>query len=231
MQGVQEKNVLDSETFFFDFSSNWQVEILIRYNSLLFLDATHNTCISFEDRSKKAFLYTILVKHDVAGCGIPAAFMITNSETQWPLASWLNWLRKNLLVPVVPKFMIDCSATEIAVIESSFGSPQIRLCHWHMLRSIQTQVNSKIKTSASIDKQTIIPIRKSAVQDFVRLIYSKTIEEFGQIWSEYSDNYRQHEEWLRYIKANWQKHPERWLGGNCDVSSSFHQIIENVLNI
>ena len=76
-----------------------------------------------------------------------------------------------------------------------------------------------------------MPTRKSAVQDFVRLIYSKTIEEFGQIWSEYSDNYRQHEVWLRYTKVNWLKHLERWWGGNRGVSSNFHQIIENVINI
>lgn len=218
IQDVQEERVTDPEAFLFAFSSNWQVEILCRYHSLLFLDATHNTCISLEDRHRKAFLYTILVKHDVAGCGIPVAFMVTNSETQWPLAMWLNSLRVHSLLPTSPKFMIDCSATEIAAIESSFQAPQIRLCYWHMLRSMRTQANSKIKTSASIQGQLITQIRKFAVQDFLGLMYSRTVEEFGQIWTEYHDRYQLHEEWLKYIEANWLKHPERWWSGNRNVS-------------
>ncbi|KAI0999334.1 hypothetical protein K3495_g8861 [Podosphaera aphanis] len=36
---------------------------------------------------RKAYLYTIFVKHDVAGKGVPVAFMITSSEAQGPLAS------------------------------------------------------------------------------------------------------------------------------------------------
>ena len=111
MQDVREDRITDSATFFFAFSSNWQVEVPLTHNSLVFLDATHNTCISLEDRNRKAFLFTILVKHDTAGCGIPVGFMITNSETQWPLARWLNLLREKYLMPLSPKIMIDCSAT------------------------------------------------------------------------------------------------------------------------
>lgn len=109
------------------------------------------------------------------GRGIPVALIITNSETQWLLIRWLNWFRANYLIPVSPKFMMDCSATEIAAIESSCGNPQIRLCYWHMLRSMRTQVISKIKDFPFIDGQSITHIGKSAVYDYLQLAYSKRI--------------------------------------------------------
>lgn len=104
--------------------------------------------------------------------------------------------------------MIDCSFAEMAAIGRSFESPQIRLCHWHMLRSMRMQVNSKIKNS-STERQPTTQIRKSAVQDFVGIKFSKTVEEFGQTWIEYFDKYLQYEEWIKYLKLNWLKHPEK----------------------
>lgn len=120
--------------------------------------------------------------------------------------------------------MIDCSATEMAAIESCFQNPQIRLCFWHMLRAMRTQANSKIKQLPSIDGQSITHTRKSAVQDFSRIMYSKTVAEFGHIWKEYHDKYHQNEEWLNYLRANWLKYPERWWSGNRDVSLNYPHI-------
>lgn len=123
------------------------------------------------------------MKHDFSGYGIPVAFMVTNSETKWPLARWLSWLREIYLIPVSPKFMTNCSVIEIAAIISSFESPQFRSYHRCMSRSMWSQVNAKIKTSASNEEKSLMQIKKSAAQDFMGLIYSKTIEEFGQIWT------------------------------------------------
>lgn len=74
----------------FAFSHNWQGDIFKKRNSILLIDSTHNTCYSLEDRQENSFLYTLLLKHDFAGCGIPVAFVVTNSEFQRLLASWLE---------------------------------------------------------------------------------------------------------------------------------------------
>ena len=70
--------------FLFAFCTSWQLSIFRRYQSLLCLDSTHNTCFSLES-NHKAFLHSIVIQHDEAGCGIPVAFMITNIETMTPL--------------------------------------------------------------------------------------------------------------------------------------------------
>lgn len=120
------------------------MEVFLEYKSITFLDSTHSTCFFLEDGNRKAFLYTILIKHDAAGCGVPVAIMTTKSETQRPLASWFSWVRQKLHLPTSITFMIDCSATEMADIESAFGDAQIRVCNWHMLRAMRFQVKKKV---------------------------------------------------------------------------------------
>ena len=93
LDDVPENKVDKYNFFYFAFCSSWQIEVILKYNSILFLDPTYNLCYSLEDRGRKAFLYSILVKHDAAGCGIPVAFMINYSETQRPVVRWLNWLK------------------------------------------------------------------------------------------------------------------------------------------
>ena len=167
--------------------------MLQKYNSIVFLDSTHNTSFSLDNRERKAFLYSILVKHDDAGCGVPVAFMITNSEAQRPLARWLTLLKEKLLLPISPIIMIDCSATEMAAIGTAFENPQIRLCHWHMLRAMRNQANSKIRLPVSLSEgsgnrfsiEELKLIKNSAINDFVKLIPSTTLPEFSEIWSNY----------------------------------------------
>ena len=144
----------------FAFCTQWQKIQFSQYSSLLMLDSTHNTCYALENSERKIFLYTIVIKHDVAGCGIPVAFMMTTSEGQKPLVEWLSWLKTNLPLEGSPTFMIDCSRTEIAGISAVFTSPEIRLCHWHMLRAMRNKVSKKIK----IDNNSAEPLTKNAAR-------------------------------------------------------------------
>ncbi|KAI0999267.1 hypothetical protein K3495_g8929 [Podosphaera aphanis] len=66
LDDVPEDKVDEYNVFYFAFCSSWQIEVILKYNSILFLDSTHNVCYSLEDRGRKAFLYSILVKHDAA---------------------------------------------------------------------------------------------------------------------------------------------------------------------
>lgn len=226
LEKVPEDQIDDNEVFFFALCSSWQVEVFLEYKSIAFLDSTHNTYFSLEDGNRKAFLYTILVKNDVAGFGVPVAFMITNSETQRPLASWLSWLRHRLQLPTSIIFMIDCSATEMAAIESSFGDPQIRVCYWHMLRAMRFQVNQKVflptfagEASVSVSRKgQNKKLRESVMQDFINLMNTNTREEFYHACNCYCNNYAEQKNWLYYIESKWMKHSEKWWRGNRAVS-------------
>lgn len=154
--------------------------------------------------------------------------MVTNSETQRPLTRWLAWLKQSLHLPSSIIFMIDCSATEMAAIETVFGYSQIRLCHWHMLRAMRTQVSKKIcipvsdsgasanQSRTEVNKQ----IRKSAIDDFLQLIHSRSAAEYDQIWGNYLANYSQYVPWMTYIESTWLKHTEKWWAGNRIVNLS-----------
>ena len=223
---ISEDEFDGNKAFVFAFCSSWQVGVFQKYNSIVFLDSTHNTCVSLDDRNRKAFLYTIVVKHDFAGCGIPVAFMVTNTETQNPIARWLTWLKECLQLPCNFNFMIDCSATEMAAISSVFGEPQIKLCHWHMLRAMRSQAGSKIiapltagqNANSRTVKELNVQLRKSAIQDFVNLVHTKSKKEFDDTLSRYYKKYQEHKKWLNYIDTTWMKHTDKWWSGKRIVS-------------
>lgn len=54
-----------------------------------------------------------------------------------PLEEWLRWLKDTVPFVTTPKFMIDCSKTEVATIKAVFPGPNIRFCHWHFISSIE----------------------------------------------------------------------------------------------
>lgn len=107
------------DDFVFAFCTSWQVSLFRRYQSLLCLDSTHNTCCALES-SRAAYLHSIVIKNDDAGCGVPVAFMITSTETMEPLVEWLKWLKDAVPFVTTPIFMIDCSKTEVAAIKLCF---------------------------------------------------------------------------------------------------------------
>lgn len=164
----EEWEVGNQNEFLFSFCTAWQLSVLSKYPSLLCLDSTHNTCYALDDRSRKAFLYTIVVRHSTAGCGVPIAFMITSSETRLPLERWLKWLKLNTHLTESPTFMIDCSVTEVAGINAAFESPKIRFCHWHFFRALNSQ-----------SKKITDPVaRKSAVSEFSDLVRTRSVNDF-----------------------------------------------------
>ncbi len=226
IQDVPEDRVGNRSVFMFAFCTSWQTDVFRKYTSLLCLDSTHNTCYALNDKGRKAFLYSIVVKHDEGGCGIPVAFMITSSETQRPLARWLMWLKQILPLHNTPIFMIDCSSTEMAAIGSVFIRPEIRLCYWHMLRAMRSQANNKISSpliagenpNSRSRKDRSSQIRESAMGDFVKLIHTETVDKFGDAWATYQVKYSGYEEWMIYLSSNWLCQAEKWWSGNRYVS-------------
>lgn len=63
--------------FLFVFYASWQIHQFRQYSSLLCLYSTHNTSFALDDRSGKVYFDAIVVKNNVADCGISVAFMIT----------------------------------------------------------------------------------------------------------------------------------------------------------
>lgn len=96
-----------SKDFLFAFCNCWQLGLLRRHSSILCLDSTHNSCFSLESNDA-AFLHSIVIKNDGAGCGIPVASMIINRETMLTLEECLKWLNAEPFERT-PIFVINCS--------------------------------------------------------------------------------------------------------------------------
>lgn len=132
--------------FLFTFSTCWQLRLFHRPSSLLCLDSTHKTCCVLKS-DRRAFLHSIVIKHEDVGCRIPVAFMINSSETMVPLEIRLSWLKDAMPINQTPTLMIDCSRTELAAIKSVFPNANNFFCRWHFLGTISLQANSKIEIS------------------------------------------------------------------------------------
>lgn len=86
LEEVPENEVDKKVTFVFAFCERWRIMTLHKYILIMLIDTTHGRYYSLDDRDEKTLPYTIRVKHHEAGCGVPSAFMITNSKIQRLLA-------------------------------------------------------------------------------------------------------------------------------------------------
>lgn len=89
-----------------------------RDGDMISLDSTHKTCTY--QPNKFCYLYTIVARCNDTGKGKPLVWMFTNSESQYPIRYWLEWLKNEH--GYIPKgIMIDNSNTEIAAINNTYN--------------------------------------------------------------------------------------------------------------
>jgi hypothetical protein len=105
------------------------------------------------------YLYTPVSRCRVTGKGKPLVWMITNSESQYPVTFWLRWL-KDIHGYQPSKVMINNSDAEIAAINMAYNMPdttrddqqgivfnnnvKIMICHWHLLKAWKKAILTKV---------------------------------------------------------------------------------------
>ena len=102
---------------------------------------------TFGTNKSKYSLFTIVVRHDSAGMGLPGAWIITSDERTETIAYCLRAVRESLRTfrPVnvtgewTPNaFIVDCALSEIAAVRQVFGlAVQVFWCHWHVLQAMK----------------------------------------------------------------------------------------------
>ncbi|CAD6950424.1 unnamed protein product, partial [Tilletia laevis] len=180
------------------------------------LDSTHNTGYGMT-RDEKVFLTTIIVRSQDTGSGFPAAFLLTPSETQLPLAYFLSWVTK--LVPAPKDVMVDCSVTEQAAIKITFSSsaqpPRILLCQWHVVRAWEDNIKNKIKFP-QLDDEGVA--RSRQVQERCRkilrdLVYAAQPETFLAQFAEFQREWTMFfPDFMLYFRREWvtKRPPSMW---------------------
>ncbi|GAA5950286.1 hypothetical protein JCM10213_003867 [Rhodosporidiobolus nylandii] len=181
--------------------SGWQEEILEVDGAILCMDSTHNTSYA-HDPLDKAFLYTLVAKHGPTGKGIPVCFMLTPSETQYPVTAWLRWLSDEL--PTFrPRFiMADCSATEAAAVrewlaheDDERAKPHLLWCHYHLFKAL-----------GGLDAG------REGFAEFKKLVDATSEDVFNSAWTAFRARYSstRHRPWLQYMTGYCYPARERW---------------------
>ncbi|KAG2216418.1 hypothetical protein INT45_001375 [Circinella minor] len=151
--------------FFFAFMSQWQLKLLKENGDLVSLDSTHKTCV--DGTNHDCYLYTLVARCRITGKGKPLTWMITNSQAQYPILYWLQWLKdEHGYVP--SRVMIDDSDTEIAAINKAYNTVnddvssgtytdnvKILICHWHVLRAWKKNILTKLTAKPSTPSKTL----------------------------------------------------------------------------
>ncbi|KAE8180866.1 hypothetical protein CF335_g9120, partial [Tilletia laevis] len=202
------------------FMTSWQKQMLLMHghDSIVSLDATHNTCFGFEHK-EKVWLYSLVVRSSITGRGIPAAFMLTNGEHAQPIVFWLQALRRDPRVRFIPKqIMIDCSSTELSAIRMAYppdNLPTVLFCDWHMLKAMSDQSKKKVRGHSQHTRgaQKIAAnqlAQKEARESFIVLMNAPDQAAFETQAAAYLQTWSCCPAWQAYIQKEWLPQRAMW---------------------
>lgn len=78
--------------------------------------------------------------------------------------------------------MVNCSRTELTALKNAFEKPEVRLCYWHMFRTLRMQAATKLqygeeecgmkqrRTEETFERNW--EFRQAAVSGLMKLIYT-----------------------------------------------------------
>lgn len=122
--------------------SRWQWNILHR-ESAWSVDATHDI-----GPYPNGILYTIVVRMQSTGTGVPVAYLFTNDHSAEPLVEWFHEFKDRNLNPV--KVTIDASLPEDNAIQSVLGeNVSVQYCTWHVRRAWSSQLKGRVTAASS----------------------------------------------------------------------------------
>jgi hypothetical protein len=167
------------------------------------MDSTHGTCVDDTSSSpngkiKRCYLYTLVARCSATGKGAPLAWMITNTETQYPIQYWLQWLHEDHGFSP-QQFMIDNSDAEIAGIRSVFGgSVRILLCHWHIIKNWKKNIAMKLKVQPGVRRSRveITGRRDLALVNMLKLLNARNEGDYDVVYMEF-------QQWCQSDQETW----------------------------
>ena len=163
---------------------------------MISLDSTHKTCI--DASNKDCYLYTIVARCRTTGKGKPLAWMITNSQAQYPILFWLKWSKdEHGFVP--ERVMIDDSDTEIIAINKAYNSVNdetstftntvmILICQWHILKAWKKNILTKLLAKPCTPSKTISEkkrMREDALSLMMSMMAAQSPNDFDLMHEEF----------------------------------------------
>ncbi|KZV59651.1 hypothetical protein PENSPDRAFT_561269, partial [Peniophora sp. CONT] len=170
------------------------------------------------DKLRAAGYLVLFEDNLLTGKGVPAAFMLSPTESQWPIIDWLSWLIKPVaaggLGYMGKCWMIDCSDTEAAAIRAAIPGAQIIVCMWHVYKAVSEQAKKKLHSDLPDRKEKIAAnktLRDGAVDDFRSLACCDSEQKFRELWHQHMLKYQAHAEWRKYLESEWLPKQKQWV--------------------
>ncbi len=189
---IQNIEFLENE-FSLSFASPWQLDLL-RNSQFFCMDATHSITMD-----KKTVLYTLVIRHNISGKGVPVGYMLTNDHSRTPITRWLNGLKNVGMLPL--RITIDCSIPEINSITGVFGpSTTIQLCLFHVSRAWNTNLKSKVKSDSPLNNRILWGFIMGELKS---VMYERSVELFESKLESFFEKWSNHVEFIEYFKKEW----------------------------
>jgi hypothetical protein len=164
--------------------------------------------------------------------------MITNSENQFAIQFWLQWLKdEHGFYP--RQFMVDNSNTEIAGIRAAFGeSMTILLCHWHVLKGWKANVKTKVMVMAGVNGIARLEIqarRDVGLSKMKKMMHAKDEAEYDilyldfQSWCQDDQGIWDSAGLLDYFRTHYDKKKTLWSSAWRQVKSVGVGVVVNGL--
>lgn len=102
---------------------------------------------TFETNKARYSLFTLFVRHDSSGMGLPRAWIITSDDRTETIVYCLKSVREalstsrpgNITGEWTPTaFLVDCALSELAAVRQVFGETVVVYwCHWHVIQAMK----------------------------------------------------------------------------------------------
>lgn len=148
---------------------------------------------------RNGILYTIVIRHNVAGRGVSAAYLFTNNQSAESLVNWFRWLQKLGVHPV--KVIIDCSLPEYNAIGAVWvNKVAVQYCTWHVARTCMQQILAKVDCQ---DPQKKEELTADLREDLLGLMRENDREAFLTHLDEFKVKCAEQTRFIEYFLTQW----------------------------
>jgi len=187
----------EPKAFLFCYQSAWQKNLLMRYQTVVLLDATYKT-------TKYALpLFTLVVKTNVNYINV-GVFVVLHEDTD-SIAEALKIFQSWNPDWKPSYFLVDYSIPEMNAITICFPSCRIYICDFHRLQAWQRWLKTTTNVPRAEDAEELLKL-------FKKLAISRNDQEFLVAETKLydSDSWKRNEKAQKYFCSTWLPVKDKW---------------------
>lgn len=207
--------------FMYGFQTEFQRRILKSKSAqIVCIDGTHGTT------SHKTNLFTLLVRDNDGGQGVPIAHLISEKKAKNTLVYWLEAIKEQNKEWQSHTFLTDCDYAQQSAINVVYPEATILLCQWHVKNAWQKNKNKingdskyfkpqeKNENGGNVFKWSERQVtQKAALNELGGIMRIRDVSQARSKLDEYLTQWLEFNEtkWVEYIRKEYQNNCEKWI--------------------